>query len=107
MRRTSHRAIARYSVPRRSPAPPTAAASSAGPAPAGSGATNRPVSAPSRTRLGGYTPPMHALAIVFALTSLITNPRVAVTDGTDTGTRSHDTVIVDVKSASARFVKAG
>ena len=47
---------------------------------------------------------MHALALVFALTSIITNPRVAVTDGTDTGTRSHDAVVVDLKSASARFV---
>jgi hypothetical protein len=50
---------------------------------------------------------MHALAIVFALTSLITNARVAVTDGKDTGTRSHDAVVVDLKSASARFVKTG
>lgn len=50
---------------------------------------------------------MHALAIVFALTSLLTNARVAVTDGTDTGTRSHDAVVVDLKSASARFVKTG
>jgi hypothetical protein len=50
---------------------------------------------------------MHALAIVFALTSLITNPRVAVSDGTDSGTRSHDAVVVDLKAASARFVKAG
>jgi hypothetical protein len=50
---------------------------------------------------------MHALAIVFALTSLLTNPRVAVTDGTDTGTRSHDAVVVDLKAASARFVKQG
>src|SRR4051812_47652649 len=50
---------------------------------------------------------MHVLAVVFVLTSIITNPRVAVTDGTDTGTRSQDAVIVDLKTASARFVKAG
>ena len=50
---------------------------------------------------------MHALVVVLALTSLITNPRVAVTDGTDTGTRSHDAVVVDLKSGSARFVKTG
>src|SRR4051812_20989082 len=50
---------------------------------------------------------MHALAIVLALTSLITNARVAVTDGSDTGTRSHDAVVVDPKAATARFVKSG
>jgi len=50
---------------------------------------------------------MTALALLVALTSIITNPRVAVTDGTDTGTRSHDAVVVDLKTASAQFVKAG
>ena len=50
---------------------------------------------------------MHALAVVFALTSVITNLRVAVSDGTDSGTRSHDAVVVDLKTASARFVKNG
>jgi len=50
---------------------------------------------------------MHVLAIVFALTSLITNARVAVTDGSDTGTRSHDAVVVDPKAATARLVKSG
>src|SRR5215470_16193704 len=50
---------------------------------------------------------MHVLAIVFVVTSLISNPRVAVTDGTDSGTRTHDAVIVDLKGGSARFVKAG
>jgi len=50
---------------------------------------------------------MHALAVAFALTSIITNARVAVTDGTDADTRSHDAVVVDLKSASARFVKSG
>jgi hypothetical protein len=50
---------------------------------------------------------MHALVLAVALTSLITNARVAVTDGTDDGTRSHDAVVVDLKSASARFVKTG
>jgi hypothetical protein len=50
---------------------------------------------------------MHVLAIVFALTSLITNARVVVTDGSDTGTRSHDAVVVDPKAATARFVKSG
>ena len=50
---------------------------------------------------------MHALVVVLAVTSLITNPRVGVTDGTDTGTRSHDAVVVDLKSGSARFVKTG
>jgi hypothetical protein len=50
---------------------------------------------------------MHALAIVLALTSIITNARVAVTDGKDAATRSHDAVVVDLKTASARFVKTG
>ena len=50
---------------------------------------------------------MYALAIAFVLTSLISNPRVAVTDGTDAGTRSHDAVVVDLKAGSARFVKTG
>ena len=50
---------------------------------------------------------MHALALLFALTSIVTNARVAVTDGKDTGTRSHDAVVVDVKTAKAAFVKAG
>jgi hypothetical protein len=50
---------------------------------------------------------MQALAILLALTSLITNARVAVSDGTDDGTRSHDAVVVDMKGASARFVKQG
>ena len=49
---------------------------------------------------------MHALAVVFALTSILANPRVAVTDGKDTGTRSHDAVVVDLKTATARYVKA-
>jgi hypothetical protein len=57
--------------------------------------------------MAGYSPAMHALAVVFALTSLITNARVVVTDGTDTGTRSHDAVVVDLKAGSARFVKTG
>jgi hypothetical protein len=55
----------------------------------------------------GYPPPMHALAIVFALTTLITNARVAVTDGSDAAAREHDAVVVDPKAASARFVKSG
>jgi hypothetical protein len=51
---------------------------------------------------------MHALAIIFlALTSIVTNARVAVTDGQDAGTRTHDAVVVDLKTASARFVKTG
>jgi hypothetical protein len=50
---------------------------------------------------------MYALALLFALTSIFTNPRVAVSDGTDTATRSHDAVVVDLKTASARFVKTG
>jgi hypothetical protein len=50
---------------------------------------------------------MHALVVVLALTSILTNARVAVTDGTDTGTRSHDAVVVDPKTATVRFVKAG
>jgi hypothetical protein len=50
---------------------------------------------------------MHALALLLALTSIVTNPRVAVTDGKDTGTRSHDAVVVDPRTASAQFVKAG
>ncbi|TMQ12848.1 MAG: hypothetical protein E6J90_11665 [Deltaproteobacteria bacterium] len=50
---------------------------------------------------------MHALALILALTSIVTNARVAVTDGVDTGTRSHDAVAVDLKSGGARFVKAG
>jgi len=54
-----------------------------------------------------YAPPMNALVILAALTSIVTNARVAVTDGKDTGARSHDAVVVDPKTASARFVKAG
>jgi hypothetical protein len=50
---------------------------------------------------------MHALALLLALTSIVTNERVAVTDGTDTGTRSHDAMVVELKTASARFVKSG
>jgi hypothetical protein len=50
---------------------------------------------------------MYALTVLFALTSILSNARVAVTDGTDTGARSHDVVVVDPKTASARFVKAG
>jgi quercetin dioxygenase-like cupin family protein len=50
---------------------------------------------------------MNALAVLLALTSIVTNARVAVTDGTDTGTRAHDTVVVDPKTATARFVKKG
>lgn len=50
---------------------------------------------------------MHALAIFLALTSIVTNARVAVTDGKDAGTRSHDAVVVELKTASARFVKTG
>jgi hypothetical protein len=50
---------------------------------------------------------MYILAVVFALTSLITNPRVVVTDGTDSGTRTHDAVVVDLKAGSARFVASG
>jgi hypothetical protein len=50
---------------------------------------------------------MNALALLLALTSIVTNARVAVTDGTDSGTRPHDTVVVDLKTSSARFVTAG
>jgi len=50
---------------------------------------------------------MTALAVLVALTSIITNPRVAVTDGKDTSTRAHDAVVVDPKTASVQFVKAG
>jgi hypothetical protein len=50
---------------------------------------------------------MQALALLIALTSIITNARVAVTDGKDTGTRSHDAVVVDLKGGGAQFVKTG
>lgn len=50
---------------------------------------------------------MNPLALLFALSSIITNARVAVSDGTDTGTRTHDAVVVQPKAATARFVKAG
>jgi len=50
---------------------------------------------------------MYALAVLLALTNILSNPRVAVTDGTDTSTRTHDAVVVDPKANSARFVKAG
>jgi hypothetical protein len=50
---------------------------------------------------------MYALALLLALTNILSNARVAVTDGTDTSTRTHDAVVVDPKAASARFVKAG
>ena len=50
---------------------------------------------------------MNALALLFALTSIVTNARVAVSDGKDTGTRTNDAVVVDLKTATARFVKTG
>lgn len=50
---------------------------------------------------------MHVLAVLFALTSIVINARVAVSDGTDTGTRTHDAVVVNLKTSSARFIKAG
>jgi hypothetical protein len=50
---------------------------------------------------------MHSLAIALALTSVLANARVAVTDGKDADARSHDAVVVDLKAATARFVKAG
>jgi len=50
---------------------------------------------------------MQVLALLLALTSIVTNARVAVSDGTDDSSRSHDAVVVDMKGASARFVKSG
>src|SRR5262249_34515202 len=69
---------------------------------------NRPVWPPfHRHHAPDTLRPIHALSVACALTSIITNARVAVTDGTDADTRSHDAVVVDLKSASARFVKSG
>lgn len=50
---------------------------------------------------------MHALALLIALTSIVTNARVAVTDGKDTQARSHDVGVVDPRTATAKFIKAG
>jgi hypothetical protein len=50
---------------------------------------------------------MNPLALLFALSSIIMNARVAVSDGTDTGTRKHDAVVVQPNARVARFVKAG
>jgi len=47
------------------------------------------------------------IALLLALSSVLSNERVAVTDGTDTTTHSHDAVVVDLKARSARFVKQG
>jgi len=50
---------------------------------------------------------MSFAALLFALTTIVTNPRVAVTDGEDQGAREHDSVVVDLAGASARFVAHG
>ena len=50
---------------------------------------------------------MSLSALLFALTTIVTNPRVAVTDGEDAGTREHDAVVVDLGTAGARFVARG
>jgi hypothetical protein len=47
------------------------------------------------------------LALLLALSTVLSNERVAVTDGTDATAHSHDAVVVDLKTASARFVKQG
>ena len=50
---------------------------------------------------------MDIAPLLLALTSVLANDRVAVFDGEDAGTRSHDAVVVDLKAASARFVRQG
>src|SRR5579859_2856474 len=50
---------------------------------------------------------MSIAPLLLALTSVLANDRVAVFDGEDAGTRPHDAVVVDLKSASARFVRQG
>src|ERR1700674_2100160 len=50
---------------------------------------------------------MDIASLILALTSVLANDRVAVFDGVDAGTRSHDAVVVDLKTASARFVRQG
>jgi hypothetical protein len=47
------------------------------------------------------------LALLLALSSVLSNERVAVTDGADTTAHSHDAVVVDLKTRGARFVKQG
>jgi hypothetical protein len=47
------------------------------------------------------------LALLLALSTVLSNERVAVTDGTDQAAHAHDAVVVDLKAANARFVKQG
>jgi hypothetical protein len=47
------------------------------------------------------------VALILAAASVLSNDRVAVTDGTDAGVHQHDAVVVDLQHASARFVKQG
>jgi len=50
---------------------------------------------------------MHIVALLLAFASVLANDRVAVFDGESAGARSHDAVVVDLKTASARFVRQG
>ncbi|HEY2030623.1 MAG TPA: hypothetical protein VGH20_15595 [Myxococcales bacterium] len=50
---------------------------------------------------------MTSLFAILALSSVLSNQRVAVTDGTDASAHAHDAVVVDLANASARYVKEG
>ncbi|HEX4385209.1 MAG TPA: hypothetical protein VH083_19755 [Myxococcales bacterium] len=47
------------------------------------------------------------LALLIALSSILSNQKVAVADGTDSSAHSHDAVVVDLNAKNARFVKQG
>ena len=47
------------------------------------------------------------VALLLALSSVLSNEKVAVADGTDTTAHSHDAVVVDLDARSARYVKQG
>jgi hypothetical protein len=47
------------------------------------------------------------LALLLALSSVLSNEKVAVTDGTDASAHAHDAVVVDLNARSARYVKQG
>jgi hypothetical protein len=53
------------------------------------------------------TPAALATILLAAATSVLSNERVAVTDGTDAGAHSHDAVVVDLRDSGARYVKQG
>lgn len=48
-----------------------------------------------------------ATLLLAAASSVLSNERVAVTDGTDQSAHGHDAVVVDLRDSSARYVKHG